>query len=1464
MNQREDQPGTPLGTSDPMHAVVGSAPAIVELREQLQRLSSFDSVRSPHVPTVLLCGETGTGKGLIARTLHDCGPRAAGPFIDVNCAAIPETMLEAELFGFEEGAFTDAKRAKPGLFEAAAEGSLFLDEIDSCSLTLQSKLLKVIEDKSCRRLGSLTSQSIDTKLIAASQRNLADLVSFGHFRADLYHRLAVVVLQLPTLAERIEDIPLLARHYLDRYADAHGLAPKALTADGELWLIEYGWPGNVRELSHLMERVTLLVTNHEVDSETFEKLRVPVTTRAPAVPFVPSAALPTAAASAPAVGGSPSDEASEIRDALRRAGGNVAAAARILGVGRNALRYRMRRHGIEKPTAQELAAATAGTTTIAEAPTSRIAPPKAPPPQQPKAPLDPEPPSEPTAALPQWEERTTTVLSMEIVTPNEADGVIRSDPWTIARRWQDRIIADRIRGFGGTILQSDPSRITAVFGVPKALEQSPQRAIRCGMTILRQLAEETERGRAVPQIRLAIHLGPLQFDANAADLAASVLATGDTLVLPQRLLAFTADREILVSASVARRIEKDFEIVDRPVRFAGSGENTEAYTVVGATKPKNALARSPELRFVGRQHEIDLIHDSFGRSRTGNGQLVFLVGDAGIGKSRLIQEFRQSLKNEDCAWVEGRCAAYGTSTAFLPIVNALRSYLEIEDRDDEAAAEAKIAERVDALGDDLQWTKPFLRQILSMKSDERATELDPGRRRSEIFRALQSIAIRESERRPLIICIEDLHWIDEASEEFLVFLAETLPASRALLLCSYRPGYQHPFGDRSYHQRLSLTALSIKDTASIAESALGVHELPAEVKELIAEKAEGNPFYIEEIAASLIEDGSIAKHNGKVQLMRRREEIDVPDTIQDVLIARIDRLADEPRLAIQIAAVIGREFALRLLERISETGDTVRGQINELRALELIYEKGMHPELAYMFKHALTHDVAYNSVHHRRRTDLHRIIGLAIEELYTDRLAEHYETLAHHFSEGHDWQRALHYHTMAAEKAAESHANRSVTEHCQRGLAIAAQLGEAIADPAICNLEERSGLALFYLSEFRESGRAYERAAARASDAHVRAILLASSGLSFFWAHDYEDTSRVLSSAKQLADASNDKAALSVVGYLASTYEGIINADFETYERHCNQALLLQQESGSELAEGIGCFARSELYEWTGRYQQAVEVADRGIAIGKKLKLSHIIIWPMWFGAKAQCCLGNYGEALSRLHEASDLCARIGDRAWRSRMLNTLGWCYAEIGAHETAAGYNTQAAALAHDIGDLEIIANSEINIALNHLAAGHLDEAEELIAPMRAHLEGPPDDPWMFWRFALHVLNADARIAIARRDLDQALQLTERQVSSAATHRAPKIEARAAALCGQILLDMDRRPEALEALSTAAQVAEQIQYRRGFCETLKLASEAHRRDGNAQSADEAIARARQLAAASADSLSDEQLRRRLLAEIG
>src|SRR5215471_3473370 len=317
-----------------LNQLLGASPSLAVVRDQLARLLARQAGPERRLPPVLIQGETGTGKGLVAQLIHETGPRAAMPFVDVNCAAIPDALLEAELFGFERGAFTDARQAKPGLLQMAHRGTIFLDEIGLMPDALQVKLLKALEQRSIRRLGATRSEPVDVWVIAATSEDLQTAIHQKRFRQDLYHRLAVVTLRLPPLRERGQDIVLLARHFLSRACRDYGVRMRTLAKDAEAALLAYGWPGNVRELANFMERVVLLSDGDQVTAATLD---------------LPREADPKVRATTENVDQQiASLERRRIAEALEAAGGNLSRAAAQLGLPRNTLRYRMERHGLSE------------------------------------------------------------------------------------------------------------------------------------------------------------------------------------------------------------------------------------------------------------------------------------------------------------------------------------------------------------------------------------------------------------------------------------------------------------------------------------------------------------------------------------------------------------------------------------------------------------------------------------------------------------------------------------------------------------------------------------------------------------------------------------------------------------------------------------------------------------------------------------------------------------------------------------------------------------------------------------------------------------------------------------------------------------------------------------------------------------------------------------------------------------
>jgi class 3 adenylate cyclase len=1039
-----------------------------------------------------------------------------------------------------------------------------------------------------------------------------------------------------------------------------------------------------------------------------------------------------------------------------------------------------------------------------------------------------------------------------------------------------RLICEQVHAFEGTVNQFLGDGAMALFGAPLAIEGAPRRALQAALGIRRAIAplsaELRERHGVDLRLRIGIHSGPVVVGRIGDDLRMDYTAVGDTTHLASRMQGVAAADSILISDATAHLVAGYFELRDRgAVTLKGVAEPVRIHEVVAERAARDrveARAATGLTPLVGRGRELAVLEDAFASASTGRGRVVFIVGEAGLGKSRLLFEFRQRLANVPHGWIEGRCASYARSTAFHPIVDALRRRIGIDERDDEVAALAKIQAEEEREGGSLAWTLPFVRHLLSLPVGDPAVEgMDAAIRRSETSRALRARLERAAERGAFVFVIEDLHWIDKASEELVEYLTDALPTLRGLVLLTHRPGYTHPFGDRSYHLRLALEPLSGTEMEQMAESVLDTTGMPGELRALIARKAEGNPFFVEEVTRSLQEAGAFRSVGGRVELAHALDELAVPDSIHDVLMARLDRLGDEPKRALQIASVIGREFAVRLLERIHEEGARLAPLLAELRTLELIYEKANHPELAFMFKHALTHDVAYASVLETRRKALHRIVGLAIEELYRDRLAEHYEALAHHFGAGDEPEKAFHYHVRASEKAVDAFANQAAADHCRRALDLADRLGDAVPRDVRRELEERLGHVLHLVSEFTPSGHAYERAAALADDPGFDH---ANAAYSYTWGHAYERAQASLDAGRANARSRPSQGFLRFVDAFAHAVTG----DLDRYE-------VLVAE-GEQLADGhiaslaFGHFLAGQLAEWRGDYRRAAAECRAAAESARKERLTEVLASSLWFESKALCCLGAYAPALANLRESLDLAERIGYRSHQARILNTIGWMHAEIGATSRAAEANGRAEQIARQMvhegllpGAPEIHGNAAINLAGNQLALGELGRAAEILAEIRAQVDRETD-PWLLWRYRLHLIDAEGCLALARRDPAMALSLAEQELAGARARGLRKLEARALELVARSLAAQDERARAAASIDEAIAIATAIEYPPVIWRAHALAAELAARAGRRDARDRAVAAARASLASAAQDLPEDLLRElrglgdRLLARAG
>jgi DNA-binding NtrC family response regulator/tetratricopeptide (TPR) repeat protein len=1011
-----------------MAELVGDSPGILAVREQIARLVARASeVR--RLPPVLIQGETGSGKGLVARALHRAGPRSGGPFVDVNCAAIPETLLEAEMFGFERGAFTDARQAKRGLFQTAHRGTLFLDEIGLLPEGLQAKLLTVLEERTVRRLGATQGEPVDVWIIAASNVDLQAATRAGRFREDLYHRLAVLTLVLPPLRDRERDILLLAEHFLARACADYGIPAKTLAPDARALLVAYRWPGNVRELINTMERVVLLTEAPVVTADVLglsDGAPKPVAADAESE----AAAPPTLAA---VVG---SAERNHLQEALDATGWNVTRAAARLGISRNTIRYRIEKHGLRpgSPASPRRA---------------RQTPPAPPPPASPVA-------SAPAGTAPapvaiRWERRRLAVLQVTLASGRPAG------PLDTGRVIE--ALLEKARSLGGRVEELGASGFVALFGLDP-VEDAMRRAALAAVAMQRA-AQRAAGGDPGPAIRIGIDLGSFLLgrlpDASLVDPEDKRMALGAM----GALLETAEPGTVVVSAAGAPFLARGFDLM--PLT-AGPGRRS-AFRLGGLERGEVASGRRP--RFVGREHELDLLRSRLTAAVRGQGQVVTLAGEAGIGKSRLIVELRRGLSDDEILYLEGHCLPYATPIPCLPLVELLRSACAIVETDGPDGVREKLRATLERAGMDAMGSMPYLLHLLDPAEGGEALErLSPEVVKARTFETLRELSRRLAGRAPLVLVVEDMHWVDRTSEEYLGTLVEVVAGARILLVTTHRPGYRPPWIDKSYATQVALQPLSPRESLSLVRDVIGPAEVDEPTLEMIVAKAEGNPFFTEELARAVAEGGSLAPGSA------------APDTVEGVILARIDRLAAEDKRVLQAAAVIGRNLPFLLLQAILDPADeALRERLARLQGAEFLYETRAASELEYTFKHALTHEVAYSSLLPDQRRALHARIVDVLESWQREGREELVERLAHHAIQAEAWEKAVDYTRRAGLQALARSAHRDAVAWLDQAVAALAHLPERreLLEQAI-DLQFDLRNALWPLAEFRRVFECLKRA----------------------------------------------------------------------------------------------------------------------------------------------------------------------------------------------------------------------------------------------------------------------------------------------------------------------------------------------------------------------------------------------------
>jgi class 3 adenylate cyclase/tetratricopeptide (TPR) repeat protein len=816
---------------------------------------------------------------------------------------------------------------------------------------------------------------------------------------------------------------------------------------------------------------------------------------------------------------------------------------------------------------------------------------------------------------------------------------------------------DEVHRYEGTVNQFLGDGFMALFGAPIAHEDDARRGVLSALGIQRRLRErrrdfQQAAGNEVA-VRIGLNTGFVVVGRIGDNLRMDYTAVGDTTNLAARLQQVAEPGLILISETTHRLLHGVVraERIDE-MRVKGKSEPVTAYRLVGLGARRSPLEERPAQmlgRFVGRQREVGTLQDLFANVVAGQGQVVGVVGEPGMGKSRLLYEFRRALSGRPATVLEGRCVSYGGSIPYLPLLDILRNNCGIADGDDPDVIADKLSAGLAEVGMAPGEYAMFLLHLFGVKEGTEPLDvLSPEAIKARTFETIRQMSLKGSARRPLVLLVEDVHWVDTTSEEYLAYFIDSLTAAPIFLLTTYRPGYRPPWMDRSYATQITLRPLTRDDSLSVVQSAAQSDRLSAALSETILSKAEGNPFFLEELALAVTQQSS--------------GEHAIPDTVQGVLSARIDRLSEGTKRLVRTASVLGREFSLKLLDKVWEGPGPLHPHLLELKRLEFVYERASGDEPVYVFKHALTQDVAYDGLLTHRRHALHAAAGRALEELHGDRLEEVDGALAYHYARSELADKAITYLVRVADKAARVYANAEAIVHLREALAHLERVpADRERDRLLLDVILRQGFSLYFLGRFAESVEVLLQHRERLEALGDAAI----AGPYYFWlSHMYsrlgnqELAAQTALRAIEDAERCGDEATLGKAHGLLALEGHWAGRCLEGIE-HGRRAVALLERTSQHWWLGMAHFYVAMNYMTVGRFEEALAATASADAVGRSIADPRLQTYAGFTAGWIACMRGELDVALEACERSRALAP---DRVSRVYAAGFLGLAHVERG----------------------------------------------------------------------------------------------------------------------------------------------------------------------------------------------------------
>ena len=735
-----------------------------------------------------------------------------------------------------------------------------------------------------------------------------------------------------------------------------------------------------------------------------------------------------------------------------------------------------------------------------------------------------------------------------------------------------------------------------------------------------------------------------------------------------------------------------FKLTEGFFRFEGLGERevkgrkepVNVYRVIAPSTRRTRFDVSTErglTHFVGRERELELLLDGFERAKSGRGQAFSIMAEAGVGKSRLLYEFRKAVANEGATFLEGKCLSYSRGVAYHPVIDILKANFDIRDGDGDSEIKEKVKRQLKVLGADEASTLPYFLELLSSKdSGIDKIPMSPEARKDRTLKALKQIVLKGSEIRPLVMAIEDLHWADKSSEDVLKYFLESIPGSKVLLIFTYRPEFLPPFGEISYHNQITLNRLSARESLAMVAHLLGHQEIDKDVEKLIQEKTEGVPFFIEEFLKSLKDLKIIERTDGKYKLRKDIQAVAIPSTIQDMIMARVDSLLAATKTVLQNGSVIEREFPHELIKRVTGLHEQqLLTHLCILKESELLYERGIYPNSTYIFKHALTRDVVYDSILMKTRKQIHEKIGNAIEELYRDRIDEHYGALVNHFIDSKNYRKVADYSRLACKKAENSMSLHDATDYSRKWIIALETLPQAEkVQDEIIDARTALGFYLFRMSNMAEAKEAIDSIVDAVSEKNLKnkygkvCVIIGSS--KYMVEEDLPESIQYLEKAIKLSEETDDL----ITSVYAKYMLGLVLAFNCDYEKAIHYfEILLSLSIAMEFLWRVSAM-KSNLsvygYNYHGMVAQGYQTSKDAVRIAKESK--DIYSKAMAYSSHGASCYykGFLKEAEQYLNMGINLTEKINMFAHNAMAHQYLGHVYFDLGELHRAQGHFSRA----------------------------------------------------------------------------------------------------------------------------------------------------------------------------------------------